>query len=343
MFNIRSDFENVPCSSLRTCCDLENIIEKRPLQEKVTKGSGERNIHGLGGKSIGSHSETLFGEFPWMMAIVKKQKVGDFSMNIFVSGGSLIHPSVVLTSAHNFQNLEAEMLTVRGGEWNALSAEEILKHEDRNVHRIVLHPDFNPDNLFNDVAVLLLETPFKIAAHINTICLPEPDYLQQGCLTTGWGKDKFGNRGEYQAFLRKVELPLVTRETCEKLLRKTRLGEDFLLHESFICAGERNAFRADLKNEMFFISILGGEENVDACTGDGGSPFVCPNPNKPNHFYQIGIVSWGISCYQKDVPGVYVDVSKFKPWIEEQMQSLQQYVNSNILDTMVRSGNKTDN
>lgn len=37
--------------------------------------------------------------------------------------------------------------------------------------------------------------------------------------------------------MKKVELPVVSREPCVEALRKTRLGQYFKLHESFMCAG----------------------------------------------------------------------------------------------------------
>lgn len=37
--------------------------------------------------------------------------------------------------------------------------------------------------------------------------------------------------------LKKVELSLVPNDVCQQKLRKTRLGEHFRLHDSFVCAG----------------------------------------------------------------------------------------------------------
>ena len=47
---------------------------------------------------------------------------------------------------------------------------------------------------------------------------------------SGWGKDTFGDGGNYQHLLKEVDLPVLDSRDCEKKLRRTRLGNDFVLH-----------------------------------------------------------------------------------------------------------------
>lgn len=46
-----------------------------------------------------------------------------------------------------------------------------------------------------------------------------------------------GKNDRYQTVLKQVHLSLVSHDTCQKQLRDTRLGDFFILDESFICAG----------------------------------------------------------------------------------------------------------
>lgn len=62
--------------------------------------------------------------------------------------------------------------------------------------------------------------------------------------------------------------------------------------------------------------------NVIYLQGDGGSPLVCPDPLNPNRYVQAGIVAWGIGCGEENIPGVYADVTKFRSWIDRNMERL---------------------
>ncbi|XP_034233747.1 phenoloxidase-activating factor 2-like [Thrips palmi] len=260
---------------------------------------GVRNRLGVGTRiSGGLNDETNFGEIPWMVAVFRKR--GDGAE--YLCGGGLIAPNVVLTAAHCVINdVSGSSLLVRAGEWDSRTEAEVYKHQDRDVENVIIHPDYKRKTLHNNMGLLVLREPVRIGYHIGTICLPEQDqnFDFNTCLVSGWGKDKFGKDGVYQNILRLIEdLPVVPHAECQDKLRRTRLGAKFILHKTFMCAG--------------------GIQGRDACTGDGGSPLVCPmTQDDDSRYVYAGIVSWGIGCGTADVPGVYADVAMFRTWIEE--------------------------
>ncbi|CAG0901232.1 unnamed protein product, partial [Darwinula stevensoni] len=174
---------------------------------------------------------------------------------------------------------------------------EPLPHRDRKIDKIVIHEGFNKRQMFNDYAVLILDFPVELDDHIDTVCLPGPrtNFVGRRCHVSGWGKSQL-EEGRHQAALRKIELQMVERARCQDKLMEAEFCPSFVLHPSFLCAG--------------------GELAKGVCKGDGGSPLVCLDP-LTNHYVQAGIVSWGIGCGERNVPGVYADVAKASDWIEE--------------------------
>ena len=60
-------------------------------------------------------------------------------------------------------------------------------------------------------------------------------------------------------------------------------------------------------------AICAGAEGRDACDGDGGGPLVCEHNGQ---WFQVGIVSFGIGCGRRGIPGVYTRVQAYEQWIE---------------------------
>ncbi|KAJ8968757.1 hypothetical protein NQ314_002130 [Rhamnusium bicolor] len=168
--------------------------------------------------------------------------------------------------------------------------------------QVIIHPHYHAPSLRNDIALIILDAPFKLTENVGLACLPKERRQMDNnkCIATGWGKNSY-KKETYQSILKKIELPIVSRDVCLRALQKARLGPFFNLHKSFICAG--------------------GEENKDTCKGDGGSPLMCPVVDQPGRYEQVGIVSWGLTCGIQNTPGVYVNIDLFRPWIDHVMKS----------------------
>lgn len=87
------------------CCKPPDRIEKvtpPPVEKKGT--CGQRHPQGVGFRITGDvNGEAQFGEFPWMVAIIKEENIGEEKLNVYQCGGSLIHKQAVLTAAHCVQ------------------------------------------------------------------------------------------------------------------------------------------------------------------------------------------------------------------------------------------------
>ena len=98
---------------------------------------------------------------------------------------------------------------MRCGEWDTRRAVEPVPHQDRNVLDVAVHPGFDRKNLTANVALLFTE-PFLLGNSIDKICLPSSNYDRNSrynwdeCVSTGWGKDQFGDEGEFQVVLKQV-------------------------------------------------------------------------------------------------------------------------------------------
>jgi plasma kallikrein len=237
----KKEFTNHP-DKLNDTAELRKVLCNKE-DFKVPTKCGQHNPKGIGGEVRSMQNKTLYAqyaEFPWMIVIMVERPENDTKVLKYHCGGSLIHPKVVLTTAHNIAGIEPSKFVVRGGEWDTESNGEMCEHQDRKIKTVIRHPEFVRSTLHNDIALLVLHRGFEMTAFVNTICLPpvNTNFDCERCFSAGWGKDKFG--GVYQKFLKKVELPVVPHDECERSLRENALGRNFTLSDDFLCAGRIN-------------------------------------------------------------------------------------------------------
>lgn len=232
------------------------------------------------------------GKYPWMAALFYR----DCSpSSCQFCGGSLVRPNRIATAAHCAAALGANTpIDVFIGQEKLSNQGEVLQ-----VSEFIVHPDFNPNTLDNDLAVLKLASASSFQP-IDLIASSDPDNLTApGSRVTaiGWGATSQGGPGSLD--LMEIDVPVIANS---------------------VAAVEYQKLGSTITDNMLAAGLPQG--GGDACQGDSGGPLISFARNAQNSTVPIlvGVTSWGIGCARPKLPGLYTRLANYWDWLQDTLQ-----------------------
>jgi len=213
-------------------------------------------------------------------------------------GGFLIAPNVVLSAAHCENEFTVE---VRIGSYkNSIGGEKV------GIKEIIVHPDYNAQNLENDYMLVVLQRDSKY----SPVIIADTEYdatLAPGTslYAIGLAYKKYGGLSEVRR-LREVHLPYIDNEQCER--QYNHIGWPF--DDGFDDNINDDTFKIEIADSMMCTAT---EEKRDSCQGDNGGPLIRRGADAAEDIV-VGIVSWGFYCGK--YPSVYSRVGEEYEWIK---------------------------
>lgn len=260
-----------------------------------------------GEPSIILGSPAAEGELPYQAYLVSSRNNSNAGQGL--CGGSLIQPLWVLTAAHCVVNTDRTQV-------NMGSVEKPKMTYSQMSYQRIVHEQYNPSLLHNDVALVKLPVAPTMGPNIAPVALPPvnlgslagidleinrgrgiaglPTFsLISGEMVRASGFGRTSNRGAPPDILYKVGLNAITNLRCRSAYNR------MLIIPSTLCAS---------------YSTRSGEST---CQGDSGGPLTYTDANNT---YLVGVTSFVSSrgC-DSGAPSGFARVTSFLGWIESTM------------------------
>ncbi|XP_043238710.1 venom protease-like [Amphibalanus amphitrite] len=296
---LHATFNMLP--SLDICGKTRRNVRRMVKRQTFSQGQSSADLFhpstggGLVAGGIGGIN-AIVGKWPWMVLFGRWTDAG---LGGWFCGGTLITDRHVLTAAHCLRPEEAGTVGARIAD-NDLNRLDEVEHQQRNVSRIVRHPQYVGAQ--NDLAVVRLAAPVTVTRDVSPICLPPAgaDHVGRDVEMAGWGLLEFD--GSASDLLQEVALRVADPVVCETAYRRVPQFESRFpggFQGTVVCAESRDA------------------EPRDACRGDSGGPLMV---RLADDTYQlVGVVSAGFGCGNPEFPGLYTRVSAYSYWIVGQL------------------------
>ena len=203
-------------------------------------------------------------------------------------GGSLISSTAVLTAAHCPINTQSTQVVLGAHVLNSAN-EPTQQRQTVQPAGYRLHASYNPSNLNNDIAILILPLPATLNAVVSVITLPAlgvtNTFAGELATVSGWGRFSDASTAT-STHLRSVQNSVITNAVCAATFGG-------IIIPSTLCT-----------------STVGGR---GTCNGDSGGPLTVGSAGART---QIGVVSFGAAAgCEVGFPAGFARVTSFRQWI----------------------------
>ncbi|KAJ8719665.1 hypothetical protein PYW08_011840 [Mythimna loreyi] len=276
---------------LEDVMELENTYEYDylnrvavPLAEEIRKAEEEGgDLTRIVGGSL-----ARLGQFPYQVGFVLTLPSGSTAF----SGGALVSRNRVLSAAHNFHNQVSSVsaLTVVLGSITIFTGGTRLTPS-----RLVLHENYIPNPVRNDLAMVYLASNVNTNNNIAPIALPSGAQLNENFVNSIATASGFGKTADIGGVVANqplsfVNLRVITNQECINTF------------------GSNNVQATNI--------CTSGEGGKNICTGDSGGPLAVNRNNRP---ILIGITSFGAVQCQSGRPSAYARVTSYISWINRNL------------------------
>jgi secreted trypsin-like serine protease len=258
--------------------DLPGFWEGRELPKEIFTPN-PRSARIVGGVEVAPNSH------PYQVALHM-----NFGTGTGLCGGSVLSTNAALTAAHCPVGSGSTLVIAGAHNRNVVEGTQQRRTVTSANYRI--HANYNPSNLNNDIAILIVPTAWTHNANVQPTRLPTAFaselFVGETARSTGWGR--VTNTGATSAVLRKAYNPVITNAACSAVYGTS------VIVASVIC-----------------IATTG--VNQGTCNGDSGGVLSVPRAGDVRPI-QIGVTSFvaAAGCVA-GFPSGFARVTSFLTWI----------------------------